>query len=178
MHMDLDPARGELAALLGSLPREPAPYGYAEFERRAALRGRAPARLAGGQWLAVACLIGVGVLAAFVRTGIFPGTPPSRSTAGLVRAAPGPDDESLPPHAALAERWLQILPSEPAVVHVETRAAVLGLEDRIAQIDDLLGLAGTPGDVAARRALQEERARLLGTLVQVRYAETLASGTP
>jgi len=35
------------------------------------------------------------------------------------------------------ESWLATLPREPAVVRVGTRAAVAGLEDRIAQVDDL-----------------------------------------
>jgi hypothetical protein len=61
-------------------------------------------------------------------------------------------------------------------VRVGTRADVLGLEDRIAQVDDLLtaGDAGRGQDVAVL-ALQRERARLVSSLVQVRYAETLAN---
>jgi hypothetical protein len=65
------------------------------------------------------------------------------------------------------------------VVHVGTRAAVVGLEDRIAQLDDLLTAArGARAAPARLGALQQERSRLLGTLVQVRYAETLANETP
>jgi len=58
---------------------------------------------------------------------------------------------------------------------VGTRAAVTGLEDRIAQLDDLLSAARLERAQRARLdALQQERTRLLGALVQVRYAETLA----
>jgi len=72
------------------------------------------------------------------------------------------------------EQWLATLPREPAVVRVGTRAAVTGLEDRIAQVDDLLSVARVEQARPARlAALQQERTRLVGTLLQVRYAETL-----
>jgi hypothetical protein len=77
------------------------------------------------------------------------------------------------------ESWMAALPSEPAVVRVGTRAAVAGLEDRIAQVDDLmtsLRIDGTPPDRVA--ALQQERLRLVGSLAQVRYAEVVASRSP
>jgi hypothetical protein len=49
----------------------------------------------------------------------------------------------------------------------------LSLEDRIAQVDDLLS-AAQAARAPQLQALQQERTRLVGTLVQVRYAETLA----
>src|SRR5580704_2284636 len=178
---DLKPHPAELACLLRALPGEAAPpYGYLEFERRARERGRRARGLAGGERLAAACVLGVGLLAVLVRQGVPGGTahPGAAGAPALVRAAPGPEDETLPPHAGLAERWLASLPEEPAIVHVGTRAAVLGLEDRIAQIDDLLSTARDNGDAPARLAtLSQERARLVGTLVQVRYAEALADGS-
>jgi hypothetical protein len=73
------------------------------------------------------------------------------------------------------ERWLASLPREPGVVHVGTHQAVTGLEDRIAQVDDLLSAAGAQRQPPPQFvALQQERTRLIGALVQVRYAETLA----
>jgi hypothetical protein len=81
--------------------------------------------------------------------------------------------------ARAIESWLATLPREPIVVRVGTRAAVAGLEDRIAQVDDLLTsvrLDGTPPDRLA--ALQQERVRLVGSLAQVRYAEVVASESP
>jgi hypothetical protein len=97
-----------------------------------------------------------------------------------VQGAPGLDPEDAPaPSAGTAERWLASLPSEPAMVRVGTRAAVMGLEDRIAQVDDLLTATGDAGSAPERlRALQQERSRLVGTLVQVRYAQTLANASP
>ena len=77
------------------------------------------------------------------------------------------------------ESWLATLPREPAVVRVGTRAAVARLEDRIAQVDDLLTsvrLDGMPADRLV--ALQQERFRLVGSLAQVRYAEVVASESP
>jgi hypothetical protein len=77
------------------------------------------------------------------------------------------------------EGWLASLPREPAVVRVGTRAAVAGLEDRIAQVDDLLTAVrldrAQPGRLAA---LQQERMRLVGSLAQVRYAEVVATESP
>jgi len=77
------------------------------------------------------------------------------------------------------ESWLASLPREPAVVRVGTAAAVASLEDRIAQVDDLMTsmrINGTPSDRVA--ALQRERFRLVGSLAQVRYAEVVASTSP
>jgi len=77
------------------------------------------------------------------------------------------------------ESWLATLPREPAVVRVGTRAAVAGLEDRIAQVDDLMTsirIDGVQPDHVA--ALQRERLRLVGSLAQVRYAEVVASESP
>jgi hypothetical protein len=76
------------------------------------------------------------------------------------------------------ETWLASLPQEPVVVNVGTQAAVAGLEDRIAQVDDLLTFGRLDGSQPDRLAvLQQERARLVGSLAQVRYAEFVAAGS-
>jgi hypothetical protein len=63
-------------------------------------------------------------------------------------------------------------------VHVGTRAAVETLEDHIAQVDDLLSAERAGRAPAARvRVLQQERVQLVNSLVQVRYAETLADAS-
>jgi hypothetical protein len=78
--------------------------------------------------------------------------------------------------AEASERWLARLPVEPAVMRVGTRTAVANLEDRIAWMDDVLSEqrpdAIDPSHVVA---LQRERARLINSLAQVRYAETLVA---
>jgi hypothetical protein len=74
-----------------------------------------------------------------------------------------------------SKRWLEEQPAEPALVRVGPRLAVANLEDRIAWVDDALTDAQfTDGSAAGMRALRDERARLVGSLAQVRYAETLA----
>jgi hypothetical protein len=179
MHPDLDPQQRSLTRLLRELPGQGAPpYTYQEFERRARERAHSARSLAGGQRLAAAALIGVGLLALLVRlSGPVPLANHPRSVGAL--PPPAPNEDALPRRAGASERWLATLPSEPAVVHVGTRAAVMGLEDRIAQLDDLLTAArGARAAPARLAALQQERSRLLGTLVQVRYAETLANETP
>ena len=78
----------------------------------------------------------------------------------------------------VGERWLASLPKEPVVVRVGTRAAVADLEDRIAEVDDLLTDETVDGAQPARlHLLEQERARLVNSLVQVRYAETLAAAS-
>jgi hypothetical protein len=65
------------------------------------------------------------------------------------------------------------------IVRVDTRAAVTNLEDRIAWIDDALtSVRAEAGEADRARALQNERDRLIGCLVQVRYAETLVAALP
>jgi len=77
------------------------------------------------------------------------------------------------------ERWLASLPQEPAVVRVGTRAAVAGLEDQIAQVDEMLTSARVEGVESDRLVtLQRERARLVGSLAEVRYAEVVAAQSP
>ena len=166
MHPDLDQQRS-LARRLRELPDEAAqPYGWREFQRRSGARRRAGQGLAGGPALATASVLALGIIAVWARLGGW-----SPQSARLTRDAAQP----LAGRTAAMEHWLASLPSEPAVVHVGTRAAVTGLEDRIAQVDDLLSAERLDEAHPARLlALQQARTRLVGALVQVRYAETLA----
>ncbi len=173
MQSDLDKS-GVVAQLLRELPPEAAqPYGFGEFQRRARERARAGRTLAGGQAVAAVAVVAVGVLAVSLRLS----APAPRQPASPVAPAAGGTSEpgARAARADFADRWLASLPPEPAVESIGTRAAVTGLEDRIAQVDDLLSaarLGEQPGELAL---LQQERTRLIGTLVQVRYAETLAN---
>jgi hypothetical protein len=89
---------------------------------------------------------------------------------------PGSSESERAVRVAADERWLASVPDENGIVHVSTRIAVVGLEDRIASLDDLLNAARLRNVHADRlRELQVERARLVDSLVQVRYAETLAA---
>ncbi|HEY8052684.1 MAG: hypothetical protein ACHQD6_03110 [Steroidobacterales bacterium] len=166
----------EVAQALRALPTDDArPCDWAQFERRrtrAAPVGRAGAVGA----LAAAAVFALALIAVGVRLDHYPdvrtvaaGADPEATTTAAGGAAQGAEV----PHAA--ERWLASLPREPVIVRVGTRADVLGLEDRIAEVDDLLSAGGTErGQSVPMLALQRERARLVGSLVQVRYAETLA----
>lgn len=78
-----------------------------------------------------------------------------------------------------SRQWLDRQPAEPAVVRVGSRLAVANLEDRIAWVDDALSDAQfAQTDAAGLRALRQERTRLIGSLAQVRYAETLVAQVP
>jgi hypothetical protein len=177
VHPDLDP-QAAVAHLLRKLPAAAAvPYDFAEYQRRAAQAARrGSTRIA----FAAALVIGVGCAAAWLRVGeslprpphaaIAPGAPDLTELSAGTRPRTG---------TAGMERWLASLPDEPGLVHVGNRAAVTGLEDRIAQVDDLLTAERTGRPQPARLlALQEVRTRLLGALVQVRYAEALADQSP
>jgi hypothetical protein len=176
MHSDLEP-EARLARALRELPDEAArPYGFGEFQRRALQRARARRSRVGGQLLAAIVVIVLGVVVLTVRFGRPPLPHPQVAevrgqTTLPVPAAPGA-------RADLMERWLASLPREPSLTRVGNRAAVTGLEDRIAQVDDLLSAARAVQATPARLgALQQERARLVSALVQVRYAETLADAS-
>lgn len=77
--------------------------------------------------------------------------------------------------AQASQQWLARQPDEPTVIRVGPRLAVANLEDRIAWLDDAL-TDEQFGRVDARQVavLQQERARLVNSLAQVRYAENLA----
>lgn len=178
MHTELEHSR-RVARLLRALPDDTArPYDFSEFQRRARDAAPGAARLAGPQALAAAVVIAVAVLAAVIRFG--PGARPAHAPVPAVvadSAAPAAASDGSPaePADAAAQYWLERLPREPALVRVGTRAAVEALEDHIAQVDDLLTTERAGSAPAARlRVLQQERAQLVSSLVQVRYAETLA----
>lgn len=177
MHRDLE--QQSVASLLRELPDNAAqPYDWSEFQRRAQPRPR-PALIAGGRVLAAAVVVAVVVCAVAIR--LAGDSRPQATPPVAVSPAPGAElqarGELRVERAADAdtESYLASLPGEPALVHVGTRSAVATLEDHIAQVDDLLSAErsahGAPGRLLA---LQQERTLLVGSLAQVRYAETLA----
>jgi hypothetical protein len=163
-----------LSRLLRALPEDAArPYGWSEFQRRARQRALTRRSMAGGQALAALAVIAVGVVALSMRFS-GPAREPPLPQVRPVAFGPAEQFQAFAAHTAVLERWLASLPHEPAVVHVGTRAAVTGLEDRIAEVDDLLTAERIePAQPARLLALQQERMRLVGTLAQVRYAERL-----
>jgi hypothetical protein len=170
-----DPRLGQrLRALPDALP----PYGYGEFSRRLARRRQrrdpAPLRL-------LAAALAVVVVGWVMKHGPESLTAALAMLDGTPAAAPsqsaGP--ASMPvaaPLAANAERWLNAQPRR-AIVRVPTQMAVTELEDQIAAIDDQLTAVGLSQSQAGQLAiLQRDRAQLVESLAQVRYAQILVAG--
>ena len=75
-----------------------------------------------------------------------------------------------------AERWLNAQPRS-AIVRVPTQMAVTELEDQIASMDDQLNAMRLAQPHAQQLAvLQQDRAQLVESLAQVRYAQILVAG--
>lgn len=184
------PHAGDISHQLRELPSElPPPYDWTEFNRRA--RDRSPARRNFIKWPHAAAAAGLtAVIAAMAMLGTMDSrrseaevaeTPvesaaPSGSL-GTIKAA---NDDSMnlpsPGDAQRSREWLARQPAEPAVVRIGPRMTVANLEDRIAWFDDVLteeSLQGANAD--DMKLLRQERARLVSSLAQVRYAESLAS---
>ena len=182
------PYAEKIGRQLRELPSElPAPYDWAEFNRRA--RDRSPTRRNYIKWSHAAAAAG---LTAFIAAMAVLGTLDSKRSEGDVTEAPvessansrdgvkaANDDLIDAPSPADLQRsreWLARQPAEPAVVRVGPRMTVANLEDRIAWFDDALTEESFQGANADNvRVLQQERARLVSSLAQVRYAESLAS---
>ncbi len=204
MHADLDKPNDSYTQRMRDLPHEvQPPYDWQAFQKRAHYRLIIQREVLGWRPAAVAAALAFIVLGfaiwGSVRTGhrletglgdipvpappdILAGADPHSGTRTLSEeiAAPNPGES---PHGSAnyadLEIWLASLPSEPPVVRVGTRTAVARLEDRIAQVDDLMNsvrIEGAPPDNLA--VLQQERNRLVGSLARVRYAEEIDAAAP
>jgi len=187
MHNPVEQLNGRRQACVDALRRLPTemqpPYNWQEFQLRSQQRSPVTPGLGWTHMAAAAAvLLVVCGIAVWGRVGtgnrhfVDSGTAMERGAEPSERGPAG-DLDAL--RARAIESWLATLPREPVVVRVGTRADVARLEDGIAQIDDLLTsvrLDGTRPDRLA--ALQRERARLVGSLAQVRYAEVVASAAP
>jgi hypothetical protein len=171
-----------IARRLRNLPHEiRQPYDWTEFRRRTRERSNTGARMGFNSrrymGIAAALLLGIVGTAAWVR-GIRPLTLVPVETDDLLSSGTPMLAPAAEERADFEERWLASLPDEPVVVRVGTRAAVAGLEDRIAQLDDLLSAARVEDTQPAKlAAIERQRARLVSSLVQVRYAESLVSAS-
>lgn len=190
MH-DLDSLSATAAERLRALPDEAVePYGWEEFKRRAARgvpgdpRGAARSPHALRAAAAVLLVSGAAAFAVWMWGGF--ARPVHLSTDSSANSsmatAAGASGEAASPAGAGAremERWLARQPADPAMVRVGSYAAVAGLEDRIAQLDDLLTTARAEGVQSANLSpLEKQRARLMSSLAQVRYADTLVADSP
>jgi hypothetical protein len=150
--------------LPNALPDVSPPYDFAEFSRRSGRRSHG-VRM---QMFATAAVVVLAVAALAVRLG--DRLPEAARPGEPAGAAPLLPDAV----AARSPAESQNLAQEPAVASLGSRAAVTRLEDRIAQLDDLLSAArAAPDQATALQTLQQERARVFGTLVQVRAAQNV-----
>lgn len=144
-----------------------APYDWAEFKRRSTQRYRGHSLRIAAAAAFMLVMLGAALWSRFAHVG--------DASTDLTTAQTEAPADSLPDVEATS-RWLASLPREPAIVRVGTRVAVTDLEDHIAWIDDLLSAAQVERAQPAHiRTLQRERAQLIHSLAQVRYAETLAA---
>jgi hypothetical protein len=170
-HGTLDPHA--TAQRLRELPCElPPPLAWDEFQTRSAARkaelerARHTRQVSTRRYTALAAGLAVVVagLAAWSRLSSPVAEAQIEEAAQELPMLAQPDARFMA-QAAASERWLSSQPAEPAVMRVGTRAAVANLEDRIAWMDDVL----------SAEPLQHERARLVNSLAQVRYAESLVA---
>ena len=197
-----DPVREAIAQRLRDLPAEtPPPSDWNELRRRmqtkstrgsvraglvTALAQAGTRRARAGITAAAVIVITVLMAMQIERHGreLVAGHPDTQHAKPLQLASPlsaarGSDADALLASAAGAERWLADRPDDDAVVRVSTHLAVANLEDRIAVMDDQLNLERLQHAHPARlRALQLQRAQLVDSLAQVRYAEMLVQETP
>jgi len=155
------------------------PYDFEEFRRRSHERAARAGRHV--KWwphaAAAAGLAGVVAVMALLGNG-GNADPDTRSgSADVVADAAETPTRAGPSPYATTRDWLASQPEEPVVVSVGSRIAVTNLEDRIAWFDDVLTSGRLQGaDAQEVEVLQQERARLVSTLAQVRYAEALLAG--
>ena len=184
-------AAGDISQKLRDLPTElAAPYDWAEFRRRGRDRvfshrnkvvtwPHAAAAAGLTAFVAAMAMLGTGS-----GTKVVDGNEPATtrvseasSSAEPAGARPANADASVATRQARETReWLARQPAEPVVVRAGPRIVVANLEDRIAWFDDTMTderLHGATSDHI--KVMQQERARLVSSLAQVRYAEALAA---
>jgi hypothetical protein len=155
-----------------------APYDWAEFQRRRHRsrvtriieRNRRPAAIA------AAALAAVLVTAVpFLRSTHVP-TPRLVSPHTVGNDVSDRQEQA---RTRAIEGWLARLPHDRVIVRVGTHAAVSGLQDQIAALDDLMSTERAAGAQPVRLdALEQQREQLVGSLAQLQYAEMLASANP
>lgn len=182
MHTDID--EKNIARRLRAAGDEPSevPYGWAEFQRRrqSPVLTRFIARgLERNRPMAIAAAAAAAVLVTafpFVRSrhAQTPSTPPP-----ITAARSNVSDSMDQARTRAIEGWLADLPHDHAIVRVGTHAAVSGLQDQIAALDDLMSAERVAGAPPTRlEALERQRMQLVSSLAQLQYAEILASATP
>jgi hypothetical protein len=168
MHADLDDLNDVRDALRALPPFAPPAGAWTAAQARAAARGAGqpgvPARLA----MAASLLV---MMAAALMWGSAPD-----GTTATDRPVPlgEPIDELVAENARL-ESVLAGLP-QPSTTRVGTAYAVAALEDRLAMLDDRITTVSlTPSAPETAEELWRQRVSLMNSLVQVQYANLVAS---
>jgi hypothetical protein len=197
-----DPRGDEIAQRLRELPGETdAPYDWAEFRRREHARHWRPRPAVKWQHAATAAgvTVFIAMMAMWGRSANHTGdiNTSSASVSPPVQQQPASNGAEIATQVAAtieatqagilaaqlatreraqaSQQWLARQPDEPVMVRVGPRLAVANLEDRIAWLDDALtDEQFDRGNATQVAQLRQERARLVNSLAQVRYAETLA----
>jgi hypothetical protein len=176
MRADLDP---QLRQRLHDLPDAARPpYEFSEFSRRYSRRRvrekQRPLRL-------MAAAVAVVVAGWVLRHGLAPVIGEvAMPTDAPMADAPPPGSAHWPVllPTVNAESWLNEHPRQ-ALVQVPAQMAVTELEDQIATLDDQLTAAQlSPPSARQLALLQRDRAQLVESLAQVRYAQNLVAGLP
>jgi hypothetical protein len=179
MYTDLD--EQIIARRLRAAAEEPAeaPYDWAEFQRRRhrSVLTRVVER---NRPVAIAAAVLAAVLVSalpYIRLshGYRPApiAPPNTAAHGSV------SDLQEQARTRAIEGWLAALPRDHALVRVGTHAAVSGLQDQIAALDDLMSAERVAGaQPAGLGSLERQRTQLVNSLAQLQYAEILASANP
>lgn len=155
-----------------------APYDWAEFQRRRC-RSRVSRAIERNRPMAIAAAVLAAILVTavpFVRSS-HEHKPPTALPHTAARS--NASDRQLQARTRAIEGWLAGLPRDHAIVRVGTHAAVSGLQDQIAALDDLMSAERVAGAQPTRLdALERQRAQLITSLAQLQYAEILASANP
>ncbi|MGH8298831.1 MAG: hypothetical protein ACRES6_06045 [Steroidobacteraceae bacterium] len=167
------------------------PYEWAEFQRRRRARSTAMALIRRNRPAVAAVAAAAVLVAGFAianlshhRTSAVPAATTARVNVSGGAVNDGAESVATPDRPAqeqthALEGWLANLPRNPAVVRVGAHAAVTSLQDQIAALDDLMSAERVSGAQPSRLgALERQRAQLVSSLVQVQYAEMLASANP
>lgn len=155
-----------------------APYDWAEFQRR---RGRSilTRTIERNRPAAIAAAIAATVLVTAIPYLRSTHSPASQVIPRNTTVDNGASDRQEQARTRALEGWLARLPQDRVIVRVGTHAAVSGLQDQIAALDDLMSTERAAGAQPVRLdALERQREQLVGSLAQVQYAEMLASANP
>ena len=153
-----------------------------ELDRDATRRFGRPLRWAASATIAAAVAV-TAVLLITRQPEVRRSAPPATTVADGVRQAPfagavmSASYVALVEESARLERVLAELPTQRPLMTAGTASTIVGLEDRIAFIDEQLTLAAAgKAELPQREALWGERVELMYALVYVRFGQAQPSG--